>query len=374
MNLRIGIVARCLNTAHIRGMGRYVYELIQQLVDEPGVQWLVLGDDPRHPLNTPTGMRGAVEVFPFRGDRFQLWEQVGLPRRVKQQQVSVLHCTEGTLPLWQPVPTVVTLHDTLAWQELQGGPAVQAYFRGVLPAALKRCAAIITGSASARDDISAKWPVLADKITVIPHGIGSEYLKADQPPVPSELQRSLSHTPYLVYLGGPLERKRFGWAVQALLASGLPQMQLVACGFGPAAAAAARAALPANAAERVHFAPFLSNEEIFALYRTAVAVLYPTLYEGFGFPAIEAQAAGVPVIFSPVSSLNELVGPLTLLAAPHDINAWAGAIQRAATMGAERTALADEARDWVQAFSWHRSALAHLEVYRRIAKATDKTR
>lgn len=368
MTLRIGIVARCLNTAHIRGMGRYVYELIQQLVDEPDVQWHVMGDDPRHALNTPKGMRGAVDVFPFRGDRFQLWEQVGLPRRVKQRQLSVLHCTEGTLPLWQPVPTVVTLHDTLAWQELQGGPALKAYFNGVLPAALKRCAAIITGSESARDDISAKWPVLAEKITVIPHGIGSEYLKVGLPPAPSELQRSLKDAPFLVYLGGSLERKRFGWAVQALLASGMPQVQLVACGFGVAGAAAARAALPAEAAKRVHFAPFLSDEEIFALYRGAVAVLYPTLYEGFGFPAIEAQAAGVPVIFSPLSSLNELVGPLTILAAPHDIGAWAGAIQQAARLGAERSALAEKARAWVQAFSWHRSARAHLEVYRSIAR------
>lgn len=370
--LRIGIVARCLNTAHIRGMGRYVYELIRQFVDEPGLEWHVMGDDPRHPLKTPIGMRGAVDVFPFRGDRFHLWEQVGLPRRAKQQRVSVLHCTEGTLPLWQPVPTVVTLHDTLAWQELQGGPAVQAYFRGVLPAAFKRCAAIITISESAREDISAKWPALAEKISVIPHGIGSEYLRAGAPPEPSELQRSLADAPYLVYLGGPLERKRFSWAVQALLASGLPKMQLVACGFGPAAAAAARAALPVEVAGRIHFAPFLSDEEIFALYRGAVAVLYPTLYEGFGFPAIEAQAAGVPVIFSPVSSLNELVGPLTLLAAPRDINDWAKAIHRAASMESERTVLAEQARQWVQTFSWQRSARAHLDVYRRVAQASGK--
>ena len=313
-------------------------------------------------------MRGAVDVFPFRGDRFQLWEQVALPRRVKQRRLSVLHCPEGTLPLWQPVPTVVTLHDTLAWQELEGGPALRTYFNAVLPAALKRCAAIITGSESARSDISAKWPVLADKITVIPHGVGREYLTEGPALAPSEVQRSLVGAPYLVYLGGALERKRFGWAVQALLACGLPQMRLVACGFGAAAAAVAGAALPAEAAGRVHFAPFLSDEEMLALYRGAVAVLYPTLYEGFGFPAIEAQAAGVPVIFSPVSSLKELVGPLTILAAPHDMDSWTQAIQRAAGLGNESSVLAEKARNWVRAFSWDRSARAHLAVYRSIAR------
>ena len=99
-------------------------------------------------------------------------------------------------------------------------------------------------------------------------------------------------------------------------------------------------------------------------------MLYPTLYEGFGFPAIEAQAAGVPVVFSPVSSLTELVGPLALLADAHDLGAWCGAVQQAFAMAPERASRAAAARNWAQAFSWQQSFLAHRTVY-AAAASTD---
>ena len=270
------------------------------------------------------------------------------------------------MALWQPRPSVITLHDTIPWDQIPNNAFAKFYYNRLMPAALRKAAAIITGSQSAKSDICSRWPEVTEKVTVITHGIGSEYLKENQGQ-PSGLQLSLKSAPYLVYLGGPLERKRFGWAAKALAACALPHLQMVACGFSAKEAAAALGALPPSVSGRVHFAPFLSDSEMVALYHAAVAVVYPTLYEGFGFPAIEAQACGVPVIFSPVSSLNELVGPLTILASPHDMGSWASAIQRAAGLGAERLKLAEKSREWVRAFSWGRSAQAHLNVYRSIA-------
>lgn len=367
--MRVGLVARCLNTDHIRGMGRYVYELLRQSSAEPGLDWRLFGDDPGRPLATPAGLRAQSDVFAFRGDRFQLWEQIGLPHRLRRHGVDLLHCTEGSLPWWQPVPTVVTLHDTLAWQEHDGSPQARRYYERILPAALARCAGIITISQSSRRDIVARWPALEPKITVIPHGIGDEYLAADTPTAMGELQASLGDAPYLVYLGGPLPRKRFDWAVQVLQASDQPDLQLVACGFGAAARQLAQAHLPQALQARVHFAPFLSDEQLLALYRGAAAVLYPTLYEGFGFPAIEAQAAGAPVIFSPVSSLAELVGPLSLTAPATDLGAWVAAVRQALSLGARRQELAQSARHWAKRFSWRQSYSSHVAVYRRTTGA-----
>ena len=101
-------------------MGRYVYDMIDKARGASGVEWLLFGDDARYPMTAPEGMNGSADIFAFRGDRFQLWEQLGLPRRARAHQVDVLHCTEGSLPWWQPVPTVVTVHDTLAWTEHDG--------------------------------------------------------------------------------------------------------------------------------------------------------------------------------------------------------------------------------------------------------------
>jgi alpha-1,3-rhamnosyl/mannosyltransferase len=183
--------------------------------------------------------------------------------------------------------------------------------------------------------------------------------------LPGELQAAIGASPYIVYMGGPLARKRFDWAVQVMAECGRPDLHLVACGFGAPARATAQSALPQALGQRVHFAPFLSDAELLALYRNAGAVIYPTLYEGFGFPAIEAQAAGVPAIFSAVGSLAELVGPLAFVVEPHDLSAWVQAVQRAlAVSGPGRAGRAAAARHWAQGYSWQRSFEQHLAVYR----------
>jgi glycosyltransferase involved in cell wall biosynthesis len=367
MTVHVGVVARCLNTEHTRGMGRYVREVLRHGAADPAFTWTVFGNDEDQPMRVPAALASGVDVFPFRGDRFELWEQLGLPRRAVRRAVQVIHCTEGSLCWWQPVPTVVTVHDTLAWKERPDTVKDSLYWDHLQSAALRRCAAIITISQSSRRDIEARWPEVAHKVTVIPHGVGDEYLDPADDPTPSELQGGLGDTPYAVYLGGPLPRKRFDWAVRVLLASELSQLRLVACGFGAKAAESMRQAMPAEALSRVLFAPFLSDGQLRALYRGARAVLYPTLYEGFGFPALEAQASGAPVLFSPVSSLTDLVGPLSFTAAPGDLDAWVANLRRACAAVGRPVGPVSDAKHWARGFSWRASYEAHAQVYRQAA-------
>ncbi|MFY7863794.1 glycosyltransferase family 4 protein [Roseateles sp.] len=349
-------------------MGRYVYDMIENASATSNVDWVLFGDDERYPMSAPANMQGRSEIFPFRGDRFQLWEQLGLPQRAKALKVDLLHCTEGTLPLWQPVPTVVTLHDTLAWEEHDNDAWSRFYWNQLMPRALARCAAVITISDCSRRDILARWPSLEPKLTVIPHGINAAYLDEAATPTKSELQLQLRDHPYLVYLGGPLPRKRFDWALKVLQALNIPNLHLVACGFGAAARPAAEVLVPASLRDRVCFAPFLADDHLLALYRGASAVLYPTLYEGFGFPAIEAQAAGTPAIFSDLGSLAELVGPLADIVPPTDLAAWVAAVKRALELGEERLPKAAAARLWASRFSWARSSQDHVRVYERVSE------
>lgn len=365
--MKIGLVARCLNTAHVRGMGKYVMELLRNSSDD--IDWHLFADDPRHPLLHPEGPRFTPDIFEFRGDRLRLWEQLGLPLRARRLPLSLLHCTEGALPLWQPLPTVVTLHDTLAFEERPDTSGQRLYWDQVIPAALKRAAHVITISASSQRDILARWPELEPKLTVIPHGIEAAYFEPPASALPAALTAALAGARFAVYLGGPMKRKRFDWALQTLAAQPDATLKLVACGFGAEAREAARQALPHELQGRVVFAEFLSDAELLALYRGAVAVLYPTLYEGFGFPAVEAQAAGTPVIFSPLGSLAELVGPLTTLVPAEDLAAWSAALHEAATLGPEaRADKAARASAWAQGFRWSESWRRHLEVYRKVGR------
>lgn len=369
VGLRIGVVARCLNTAHIRGMGTYVFELLRQSQSHADLSWHLFADDTRQPMVVPPGGRIQADVFEFRGDRFHLWEQIGLPLRTLKRSVDVLHCTEGTLPLWQPKPTVVTLHDTLSWDEHAPGKVETAYFDRVLPAAMHKSAAIVTISQSSKNDILNRWPGLEPKLSVIPHGIASEYFIEEPPALPASLKAQIETSPYVIYLGGPLQRKRFDWALNVMAHCKHPEVKLIACGFGYEARDHASRNLLAELQDKVYFASFLSDSELRALYRGAQAVLYPTLYEGFGFPVVEAQAAGVPVIFSALGSLAELIGPLAMVVPPFDLDAWLAALTEALSLGEARVEKSRSAKTWARNFSWAESLEKHLAVYRAAALA-----
>ena len=367
MVLKVGLVARCLNTEHIRGMGKYVFELLQQSNLHDGLEWYLFGDDRRYAMAAPKDKPLNIDIFEFKGDRFYSWEQLGLPLRAIKRSIDVLHCTEGAMSLWQPKPTVVTIHDTLAWESRADTPAEKIYYETIQPAAFKKSAAVITISESSKTDILARWPWLENKLSVIPHGIEDAYFTPDAGTIPPDLKTVLGGASYLVYMGGPMERKRFAWALEVLAKSEHQSLKLVACGFGAEARRDAASNLPIGLHGRVHFASFLSDPELRALYRGAQAVLYPTLYEGFGFPAVEAQAAGVPVIFSALGSLKELIGPLALIVPPNDLDAWLAAVTEAMSMGTHRLDRAQRASEWASQFAWNKSFEKHLAVYRQVA-------
>jgi alpha-1,3-rhamnosyl/mannosyltransferase len=110
-----------------------------------------------------------------------------------------------------------------------------------------------------------------------------------------------------------------------------------------------------------------------ALYQNAVAVLYPTQYEGFGLPALEAQAVGTPVLFSDVSSLSELKGPGAVIMPPNDLDAWVGTCRNLMAARAEAPEPDQTARAWARRFSWDSFAKRTVEVYRDVIAKHGRT-
>ncbi len=363
--LKIGLIAGSLNGEHVRGMGKYLLEMSACTQPADELSWVFFGDNASQPMRLPQGVDSEADVFELKGHRFHFWEQLGIPLRQRRHKVDLLHYAENTVAWWQPVPSVVTVHDTIPWES--GEPSF--YWDRLLPAALHRCAHVITISESSRQDILKHWPRLEPKLTVIPHGIDAAYFGDAEPKAPPLLQ-DLQGKPYLLYLGGPMARKRFDWALEVLARTPLPDLQMIAIGFGGKAREQATLSVPESVRGRVHLAPFVDDDELRALYRKAQAVLYPTLYEGFGFPAVESQASGVPVLMSALGSLKELIGPLAVVLSAQDIEAWVAAVLDACSRApAQREALALKARTWAERFAWQQSYEQHLGIYRRVCAA-----
>jgi alpha-1,3-rhamnosyl/mannosyltransferase len=201
---------------------------------------------------------------------------------------------------------------------------------------------------------------------VIPHGIGDHYLQACPAPLGERLASAGVRPPYLLYLGGDIPRKRLDWAIRVWGEMSDPRMSLVVCGVERQAWPGVREMVDPILRPRLCLLPFVAEADMPRLYMNAVAVLYPTLYEGFGFPALEAQAVGTPVLFSALGSLVELQGPGAVVLPAQDLGAWVGACRKLAERG-ERSRPDERARDWARQFSWDVCAARHLEVYRRTA-------
>jgi alpha-1,3-rhamnosyl/mannosyltransferase len=180
--------------------------------------------------------------------------------------------------------------------------------------------------------------------------------------------------PYFLYHGGELPRKRAEWAVQVLTSLDDPRVSLVLCGLNLAAQARVRAAAQPEVRPRLLFAPFVPDNDMVRLYQNAVALLYPTLYEGFGFPALEAQAVGTPAVFSALGSLAELQGPGAVVLPPHDLDTWVGVCRKLLAERGDNPRPLEEARRWARQFSWEVSAARHLEVFREAAIRRKNTR
>jgi alpha-1,3-rhamnosyl/mannosyltransferase len=366
--LTIGADARCLNVAHLRGMGKYLWHVIDRTAKEPGVRWHLFADRPDLPMHTPASAQAKADVFEMRGYRFRTWEQIGLPWRAVRTGVHLVHSPGSTMPLCQPVPAVVTIHDTVPWQLADEVASPRWYWKLLLPLAFRRCAAVITISDCSRRDLVRLWPWIEAKLHVVPHGIDRAYLEVEPGTLESELAIYGVRAPYMVYIGGIIPRKRLSWALRVWGHLADARVQLVVCGVDKHCWPEVIAQVAEANRTRLCLLPFVPEEQMPRLYQNAVAVLYPTLYEGFGLPALEAQAVGTPVLFSDVGSLSELKGPAACVLPTDDLEAWVSCCRRLLAERSDCPQPIEAARRWAAQFSWDESARKHLEVYYKVAR------
>ncbi len=298
------------------------------------------------------------------------WMVVGLPWAGARAGVDIIHAPAYTAPFWSPVPVVLTIHDVSYQRHPEWFPYRRDRFRRAFYRRSAEAAArIITDSDFSAGEIQAAYGIPASRISVVPLAADATFTVTD-PPAPVELPAGV-RSPYLLHVGDLHERRNLGLVIAAVLAARragtlTPAMALVLAGVdrGVGSALSAMAA-QAGAADLVVRLGAVDERHLHALYRSATALVYPSLYEGFGLPVLEAMASGTPVIASSAASMPEVLGDAGLLLDPHDVGAWTDAIVRVVNDDAERGRLAAAGRRRAATFSWAHTARATYDVYRQ---------
>ncbi len=324
------------------GTGIYIERLAPALRDL-GVEVVEAANERRRP---PAGggagsWRNAVE------DR--RWSALELPRRAREAGAQVIHhALPATAPRSGPAQ-VVTLHD-LAFERLPEAfdPRFRAFARRAHRAAARRAGAVVCVSRTTATDAVALWGVARERIVVAPHGPGQEPPpRPDPPPVER----------HLLYVGDAEPRKNLD-----LLLAAYARFRAAAGGSAePPPLVLAGGARAAGDGVRVE--PDPSPARLAELYAEALVLVHPALHEGFGMTALEAMHVGVPVLAARSPGVVETCADAAAYFDPRDPEALAGALARLAGDEAERRDLTRRGRERAGAFSWERSARAHVGAY-----------
>ncbi|MFC8190587.1 glycosyltransferase family 4 protein [Cellulomonas sp. NPDC057328] len=276
-----------------------------------------------------------------------------------RREKAVLHYTSDTGPLISTrTPSVLTVHGIASrWISTARTPSQERVWRARVSRAIRSVDRLVTVSESSADDIAAVFGVDRGDVTVIPHGI--DHATYATPTALSDAVRASLPPDFLLYLGNVEPRKNLVELVRAVeLDAGLPPLVIA----GKPAWNHEESMRAIAASTRTTYLGFVSDSDRVALMQACTAFVFPSLYEGFGFPVVEALAAGAPVITSDRGSLVEVSGPSRMLAG----------LDAAAVAAGVAEALADdewtqrcraEGPLWAAHFSWEASARRHLEVY-----------
>jgi glycosyltransferase involved in cell wall biosynthesis len=286
----------------------------------------------------------------------------------------VLHEPHYVLPPLVSCRSVVTIHDCIHLRFPQYLPTrgALAYARAQMGAAARRSDRILTVSEASKRDILEYFNVPPEKITVIPNAIDERFLHE---PTDEALrlvaERYQLEGDFVLYVGNIKPHKNVERLVDAFhLArqAGFDELRLVVIGDELSKNASLRRAVHRyNLHKHVRFLGFLPDETLSAVYRLASVFVFPSLYEGFGLPPLEAMACGTPVITSNVSSLPEVTGDAALLVDPTDASAIAAAITRVLSEPGLREDLRARGLARARQFSWERSVKEIRDIYQQVA-------
>jgi len=365
----IGIDARFYGPRQ-KGLGRYVQKLVDNLekADSSNQYIIFLRKEnwseyqPKNP-----NFKKVLADYPWYGFK----EQFLMPFKVWQQKINLMHFPHFNLPVFCFSPFIVTIHDLV----LRRFPTRRASklsplsywlknlaYRIVISSAVLRSKKIITVSNYTKGDILKYFKVDSDKIEVIYEG------RPDKS-VSNVIVKSNIVKPYLLYVGNAYPHKNLEqlvFAFKSLIDNHQMNLRLVLVGEIDYFYKRLKNICPRVLLDKIIFTDFLSDDDLNTLYQNASVYVFPSLCEGFGLPPLEAMSHGLPVVSSKAACLPEILGQAAIYFDPEDIKEMTSQIKRVLEDGKLRQKLISLGQQKIKEYSWAKTALQTLELYRAV--------
>ena len=370
--MRIGINASSLKNAH-SGIANYLLNLVLNLkkVDQRNEYVLFFGSE----KNVPGQIAGAgvecnISKMPTTNQALKiLWAHFMLPLKLKRMKIDLFHEPASAAPLFNSCNTVVTVHD-IAYERIPHCYRFRdrAYFRALSKKGLERANRIIAVSHSTKNDIVDRYSISPGKIRVIYEGIDEIYRRLHDKERCKNIRKFYKiDRDFILYVSGITPRKNLVRLIKAFkILKDRKEIDSLLVFVGEKAwwSEEVFEEVKSSGMENdVIFCGYVPKEHLLCLYSEASVFVFPSLYEGFGLPVLEAMACGCPVVASNTSSLPEICGGAGLLFDPLDVEGLSDAIYRVITDSSLRQDLIEKGIERTRAFSWRRSAEETLAVY-----------
>jgi glycosyltransferase involved in cell wall biosynthesis len=353
-----------------RGVGKALSSLFKHLVPLMPDSWKVTFYTNR-PGDYACGGATRTRCIDMRGDRFNAWENIRLPLASLTDGINLLHCPSQTAPPLAPCPVILTVHDLIPLRMNDGWSAVEVNrFRKALARSVAKSRRIITVSEFTKRDLMAFCRVPEDKVDVVHWGVDNASPSAFDEEQWRVFCRSAGIvSPYFIAFGGGAPRKNVTRILEAFarfVREVSRDVQLLLVGVPSEAKekfkAAAEVLDPSGSVVQLGYLP---DELIRQTLTRSEALVYPSLYEGFGLPILEAMVAGAAVITSNVTSMPEIAGDAALLVNPADPGAIADAMHECFANRTLRAELKVRGFRRIDDFSWELAARQTLASYSR---------
>ena len=350
------------------GLGVYTRELVVELLKvECDYDFTVYSSSPAlkkmypekvtrvSPLTSPAlGFRGHLTRV--------LWQQTMLPFKSRRQKASLLYSTVPEGILFPPVKQIITMHDILPMKYPGMHPKMKYYYYYNLPILLKNSQAVICPSENTKQDVITYYAIKDKPIYVIYEGVNRQRF---YPRGKSVVQKRYGLVKYLLYIGDLRPYKNLEKSLEAFARLNLTDIKFVIGGtkdprFYPRIE---KKVEELSLKDKVIFLGYVSEENLPHLYSEAAAFIFPSLYEGFGLPPLEAMACGCPVVASNAASLPEVCGDAVRYVDPYDVESIARGIHEVLTDELMRQNLRAKGRERAELFSWEKAAKEHLKIF-----------
>lgn len=361
---QIAVNTRFLLHNQLEGIGLFTYESLKRIVaDHPDCTFYFLFDRPFHPTFVFADNVEPVVLFPPARHPFlwYWWFEWSVAGWLNRKKPDLFLSTDGYACLRTNVPQVTVIHDLAFEHFTEHVPALTlAYYRYFLPRFAKKSARIATVSTYSKNDIATRYNINPAQIDVVYNGAKEVYKPIQEIEKLHARQQFANGKPYFIYVGSIHPRKNIRNILLAFeqfkQQTGLPHQLLLVGRKAWQFSEVDQTHQQMVYREQVVFLGHISPEQLGVIMAGAEAMVYVSLFEGFGIPIIEAMQCDVPVITSNTTSMPEAAGDAAILVNPLDVSQIANAMQLIASDAVLRNSLIERGRAQIQKFSWQKTA------------------